>query len=56
MKLCEKKDCNFCFEMSFASSDKAKYWSIKNKEKPRQIFKSTDNKFIFDCFECKHEF
>jgi hypothetical protein len=53
-KLCDD-DCKQCYEKSFASSDKVQYWSETNKLKPRQVFKSTDNKYIFYC-GCGHKF
>ena len=56
-KLCDKEDCNQCFEKSFASSDKAIYWSSKNELKPRQVFKKTDTeKYWFECKICNHNF
>ena len=55
-KLCDNIDCKFCFNNSFASSDKAIYWSIKNADKPRDVFKSSDNKFWFVCSICKKDF
>ncbi len=54
-KLCDKDDCNQCFEKSFASNDKSKYWSDKNELKPRQKFKNSHNKYWFNC-NCGHEF
>lgn len=54
-KLCENNKCNFCFNNSFASNEKSKYWSAKNNINPRNIFKSVDKKFIFNC-KCGHEF
>ena len=33
---------NISFEKSFASHEKAKYWSDKNEVKPFQISKGTD--------------
>jgi len=54
-KLCEKEDCNICFEKSFVSHLKSKYWSNKNKLKPRDVFKSTATKFLFNCVSCNHE-
>ena len=54
-KLCDKRDCNQCFEKSFASHEKAQYWSNKNKLKPRQTFKNSNNVHFFDC-DCGHEF
>lgn len=44
------------FEQSFASHPRATNWSNKNSLKPRQVFRSSGNKFIFDCDICSHEF
>jgi len=55
-KLCTNDKCEFCFNNSFASSKRAKYWSNKNKVKPRNEFKSSGNKFWFNCKNCKGEF
>lgn len=55
-KLCNDDKCNFCFNNSFASNDKSKYWSSKNQKKPRDIFKGTDTNYLFDCIKCNHEF
>lgn len=58
-KLCDKQDCTDCtdcFEKSFASHQKAVFWSDTNKLKPRQIFKSSNKKCWFNCQECLHEF
>ena len=54
-KLCDKYDCKVCYEKSFASSDKAIFWSNKNEVKPRDVFKSAHEKYLFDCV-CCHEF
>jgi very-short-patch-repair endonuclease len=54
--LCNNKECNFCFDKSFAPHEKAKYWSNKNKLCPTEVFKSSGDKYIFDCNICKHEF
>lgn len=54
--LCSDKNCDLCFKKSFASSDKAKYWSTKNDIEPRDIFKSSNKKQFFDCNVCGHEF
>jgi very-short-patch-repair endonuclease len=53
-KLCNKPECNFCFNNSFASNHKARFWSDKNEVKPRDVFKSSNNKYLFDC-DCGHE-
>jgi hypothetical protein len=55
-KLCPDKKCQICFSKSFASSDKAKYWSPKNKTTPRDVFLRTGKKYLFDCHQCGHEF
>ncbi len=55
-QLCDKDNCQSCFEKSFASHPKSQYWSDKNKLKPRDVFKrSSTNKYIFNC-EKGHEF
>lgn len=56
LKLCDIKDCNSCFNKSFASHEKVIYWSKKNKVKPRDVFKGTNNKYLFNCNYCKGEF
>ena len=55
-KLCENNDCNVCFNNSFSSHEKSKFWSDKNKVHPRHIFKSTDKKYLFECDKCTHSF
>lgn len=42
-----------CFDNSFASHPKAKYLSKKNDKTARQVFKSCNKKYIFDC-KCNH--
>ena len=54
-KLCDKEDCNQCFDKSFASTDKARFWSNKNEVNPRQVFKSSGKEYIFKCSN-NHEF
>ena len=55
-KLCEKEDCKSCFEKSFASYEKSKFWSDKNKEKPRNVSKGSNKKYWFNCHICNHTF
>ena len=54
--LCDENDCIFCFEKSFASHEKSKYWSLKNKITPRNIVKGTSVKYWFNCDKCSHDF
>jgi very-short-patch-repair endonuclease len=53
--LCDSNDCNQCFNKSFASSDKAKYWSDKNELKPREVFRNSEEIYFFNC-KCGHTF
>lgn len=55
-KLCDNNECKECFEKSFASSEKSKYWADKNELKPRQVFKCITNKYWFNCNNCHHDF
>jgi len=55
-KLCDNIDCKDCFNKSFASHSKAQFWSDKNLLNPRQLFKKTNKKIIFNCNKCNHEF
>ena len=54
--LCIIESCKYCFNRSFASHDKAKFWSSKNISKPRDSSKSSGKLFYFDCEKCKHTF
>jgi very-short-patch-repair endonuclease len=51
--LCQDINCNFCKEKSFSSHKKSIYWSNINKLTTRQVFKSSSEKFWFNC-ECGH--
>jgi very-short-patch-repair endonuclease len=52
----ENKNCIICFDKTFASIERSKNWSSKNKKKPIEVFKSTAEKFVFDCDKCSNEF
>jgi very-short-patch-repair endonuclease len=53
--LCDNSDCKWCFDRSFASHEKSSFWSKKNNISPRQVRLNSNKKYIFNCFECKHE-
>ena len=53
-QLCNNNDCEICFNKSFASNEKSKYWSDKNSNKPRDVFKSSGDKYYFNCNDCNH--
>jgi hypothetical protein len=64
-KLCDDKNCNHCFEKSFASyTEETKNGKLKidcwikekNNKTPRDIFKATNKKYWFKCDICNHEF
>lgn len=64
-KLCEKDDCNHCFDRSFASYDdltltgkkKVDCWSGKNGDtKPWNVTKCSGGKYWFDCDACHNSF
>jgi very-short-patch-repair endonuclease len=54
--LCSEETCSSCFNKSFASSDKIQFWSKNNIHNPRDVFKKTDKKYLFNCEKCNHEF
>ena len=41
-------------EKSFASHEKAKYWSSLNTEKPEEVSLNSHKKYWFDCNKCNH--
>jgi len=57
-KLCEDQACEMCHAKSFASHPKSAHWhDEKNGDvKPRDVFKSTDKKYWFQCDKCPHAF
>jgi len=57
-KLCDKDDCDLCFEKSFKSHNKSKFWNLEknNNINPRNIFKSSAKIFWFNCYKCNHIF
>jgi very-short-patch-repair endonuclease len=55
-KLCENNDCKECFNKSFASHPLVNCWSSKNDTHPRNVFKGSERKYIFNCHICSSEF
>ena len=56
-KLCNKNNCKHCFDNSFASNEKSKFWHpTKNTKTPRDILKGSNQKYWFKCCNCKHDF
>lgn len=54
--ICMDNNCDMCFGRSFASHERSKYWSKENTLSPRECFKGSNEKYIFDCEKCGHEF
>ena len=48
-RLCDDENCKMCFKNSFASHNRAKWWSERNKVTPRQISRRTGTKYEFKC-------
>lgn len=64
-QLCNNKECNICFEKSYASHDgltsfgkrKIECWDPERNDKtPRDVFKSTHTKYFHNCDKCGHSF
>ena len=55
-KLCDREDCLFCFQKSFASHPMASQWSVQNVMNPRMICSGSEKKCWFDCNKCNHSF
>ncbi len=55
IKLCDEKNCNHCFKLSFAAHKLMVYWSAKNEKTARQTFKNSKSKYWFNC-KCGTEF
>lgn len=55
-QVCDSDACISCFDKSFASHPKAKYWSDSNTTTPRSVLKSSGLKYRFDCDECTSTF
>jgi len=51
-KLCDEQNCNDCFNRSFASHPKSKFWHVDNKLKPREVFRNCYKKYKFNCDKC----
>jgi hypothetical protein len=55
LKLCDDNDCEYCYNNSFSSHPKAKYWSERNEKLPRFFLKGSSFKAEFKC-EKNHYF
>ena len=57
-ELCERDDCDICFEKSYASAPIGSLVSCDKHITPRQIKKcgSKNGEYLFRCTKCKHAF
>lgn len=54
---CKDIHCKYCFDRSFLSHARSKYWNQeKNKIKPLFVAKTSGKKYWFDCKQCNHAF
>ncbi len=54
-KLCNNESCILCYNKSFASHEKAKYWSSLNTCTSRDVCMGAKKMYKFNCSLCKHE-
>jgi very-short-patch-repair endonuclease len=54
--LCNNNECIICYNKSFASDPKSKYWSNNNNINPRFVLKGSHKEYMFDCDKCIHTF
>ena len=54
-KLCDDENCESCFNKSFASHPKSKFWSNENELSARSVLKNSSKNYKFNC-ECGHSF
>lgn len=52
-KLCG--NCISCYNKSFASHPKSKYWHSENYCEPKDVLKGSEQKFYFNCDKCPHK-
>ncbi|ALX27630.1 hypothetical protein GMAR_ORF256 [Golden Marseillevirus] len=55
-RLCDEEACTLCFEASFASHEKSKFWHSKNTTSARQTFKFSEKIAWFACGDCSKIF
>ena len=55
-KFCGVKECQHCYQRSFATHARAAQWSPANPLKPHQVALNSNKKYLFDCDECGHTF
>jgi len=57
-KLCGVIYCNFCFNKSFASHEKSKFWhpTLNGDLMPINVSLNSNKKYWFKCNECSHDF
>lgn len=54
--LCTNPCCDVCFNKSFASDPRVRYWSKLNTLSPRDVYRRSRHKIYFKCERCKNDF
>lgn len=55
-ELCGDPQCQTCHRQSFASHPRSQYWSLCNQISPEKVFRTSNNKYWFDCDQCHQTF
>lgn len=56
-ELCSDEECEICFNKSFETCSRAKFWNYElNETTPRMTFISSGKSFWFTCGDCGHDF
>jgi len=56
-KRCDQDECRFCFNNSFASHEKSRFWHCrKNTVSPRLVALNDHRHYWFTCEVCHHDF
>jgi hypothetical protein len=53
-ELCGDDKCKICFNKSFATHEKAKFWAPSNKIGPHCVYLNARAEYEFDCDKCHH--
>lgn len=55
-RLCDSESCEMCKNNSFATHEKAQFWSEKNEFSPKTVTRKHSKKCWFECPKCSHSF
>lgn len=55
-QLCGVRECEICFQRSYASHPQSQYWSKKNNVQPIEVFKNSNAMYWHYCENCNEDF